>query len=382
MEHLLYISMILLLGTIFTFIAKRLKVSSIFFLVLLGLVLGSLDLVDLPIDLLTALSTITLVIVVFDSVATFKMTDFVKLSFPALRFVVIFFVMNLVIMTLATKYLLGYFSISIGFLAAAAFSALMFGIDETISLTVLGNTKSKVAKILEIEAVANSPFTIIVPLLLLSLIDTNFSILATILQFCLSIIVPILIGLAIGYFTVFFLRYEHFQDMAYLLILASTIISYVLSGLFGYSGVFAVCSFAYIFGHSKVLEKEKVEKQAAVIGQLLIILVFIMLGSLIASESKTRSAEQLIAGTILFLIYLIARYVAVYSSFPGFNLKERLFMTFSVPKGVDVAVVILLIMVNYSGPEIMIVKNLALLFVLYSIVLGTITASFGKWFLE
>ena len=56
-------------------------------------------------------------------------------------------------------------------------------------------------------------------------------------------------------------------------------------------------------------------------------------------------------------------------------------MTLNVPKGVDVAVVILIVINSISNiGGISLLQNIILLFILYSIVLSTVSSVFNEWY--
>lgn len=378
MDYLLYVAMLLFLGTILTFLAAKIKVSNIFFLTLAGLVLGLFGLLELPIEFLEVISTITLIMIVFEGVSGFRTNDIKKIK-EVTVLLVVFFLVNAIITSIAAYYVLQYFGMGVPFLLCVVFSILMFAIDETVSLSVLENKKNHVVEVLEIEALANSPFAIVIPLILLKFYTSEVVISKEILNLSLGLIIPIIMGVVISYLVIFFLRFDFFKEFGYLIVLSGCLISYAASDLFNAQGIIAIVIFGILFSKSNVIEKHKIESQATIIGHILLILVFLLLGSLVAVESETRTFESLVAGTIIFVIYLFVRFISVCIACRKFGLREKIFMTLAVPKGVDVAVVIIL-MTQIPGLEI--IKNLSLLFVLYSIVLATIAAAFGNYFLE
>lgn len=374
----MYVAMILLLGTIFTFIARKIKVSSIFFLVLVGMVLGFLDLVEMPLDVVSVLGILVLSIVVFESVATLRSADYSLMKGTGL-FIILYIAANIVIMAFAARFIFSLFSISLSVAASVIFASVISSIDETVSISVLGDIKSKVVKTLELEAIMSTPFALLVPLLLLSIEGFGYQ---GALFAVSSVIVPVLIGFAIGKFAIFFLKIDYFKDLSYLLIISCAVISYALCDIFHFPGVIAVATFAFVFSRSDVVKKEQVESQASLIGHFLLIFMFILLGSLIIEQSFDRTFDELIVGSLLFFVYIILRGIAVFFYFRrSFRPKEKLFMALSVPKGVDVAVIVLLLITSYSSQDYIIVKNVVLLFVLYSITLSTIITALHKKFL-
>ena len=86
-------------------------------------------------------------------------------------------------------------------------------------------------------------------------------------------------------------------------------------------------------------------------------------------------------GTLLFLVYIFVCFVSVFISLKTkkFSFKEIILVSFNVPKGIDVAIIILLMMTQYNyinGIENIV--NLCLLFSLYSITLSNVLGLFSK----
>ena len=65
----------------------------------------------------------------------------------------------------------------------------------------------------------------------------------------------------------------------------------------------------------------------------------------------------------------------------GLSFRERIFLGINVPKGIDVAVIILLMITMFSDiPGLDFIVSLGLLFMLYSIVLSTVATSMSNLF--
>jgi NhaP-type Na+/H+ or K+/H+ antiporter len=85
----------------------------------------------------------------------------------------------------------------------------------------------------------------------------------------------------------------------------------------------------------------------------------------------------------LFVLYLILRYIAINISLRDLKLrlKEKLFMTFNVQKGIAVAVVAFTLKtLNIGGIDV--ILHLTLLFMLYSIILSTFVIRFSDYFIK
>ena len=110
------------------------------------------------------------------------------------------------------------------------------------------------------------------------------------------------------------------------------------------------------------------------------ILTFMLLGTIIFIKP-----EYVIKGTVIFIIYIIIRFISVVTALKKekIKLKQIIFITLNAPKGIDIAVIVLLIISIYNNiPNIEIIINLTLLMILYTICLSSIVLQFSKYFLE
>jgi NhaP-type Na+/H+ or K+/H+ antiporter len=159
----------------------------------------------------------------------------------------------------------------------------------------------------------------------------------------------------------------------------------------GGSGVLAVTTLGLFFGNL-ALKKSKGRKELlefeSLITKVLFILVFVLIGLII--KIPLNKAFLINAG-ILFLIAIVVRYISIAVSFRGkkeVNTKAKLFMTFSATKGIPVAVVVFTLAIyNIPGtklylPGMSTVLDLSLLFLLLTIILGSVIVKFSKFFIQ
>lgn len=372
MEQIAYIAMILLIGTLCSVFAYWLKVSNLFFLILAGMVLGGFGLIEIPQVATETLAILALAMIVFDSTRKLKFREVREFSLTALKLSFVFLFFDLVLLSFAT-----YALFRMKFMHVLLFASIMYDIDPGVALSVLGKTKKKVTEILEIESIINTPLTVILPLMLLKLIEANESftaanipanILATLQQIGLGLA----IGIAIGYMITYIMKNTYLGDLSHVALLTSAVIAFVMAELIGGSGILSVTVFGLMFGNLHVAHEMNLKQSASIFAYTLEILVFILMGTILVVEP-----QYILKGTVLFMIYLGIRFLSVEVSFPHFHFKEKLFMTLNVPKGIDVVVLILLITSEFMDIEgIRPIVNLSLLFVLYSIVLSTLTTTF------
>ena len=160
MEYLAYIAMLLLLGVLCSALAYRMKVSSVFFLILAGMLLSVFNLVVFEREFIVIVSELALILVLFNSTTKLRITEVKRYSPKALRLAFLFLIFCCLFMGFITYTSLELDSV----LLALLFAVLVYGIDPTIALAVLGKKKNRIMEILEIEAIINTPITVIAAL--------------------------------------------------------------------------------------------------------------------------------------------------------------------------------------------------------------------------
>ncbi|MFH1591434.1 MAG: cation:proton antiporter [archaeon] len=366
--HLVYIAMILLLGTLCTALAKGLRTSNVFFLILAGMIFGGLGLISFsPVAVIT-ICVLALVMIVFDSTNKLKFKELRSFLMPALRLTGFYWVGTVVLLSAVAVFLF-----DIHPLLAFFFSSLMFGIDPAIALTLLGKAKRKAVELLEVESLLNQPITLIISLMLLRSLEgvgkAGFGgAFSPILSLFLQVGLGLVIGLLVGSILLSILRKSFMGNLSHLMVLTAVVITFVISEWIGGSGVLAVVVLGLMFGNFHVEHKIELRKFACIFTHTLEILVFILIGTILIVQT-----QYLLKGTLLFLCYLAIRLFAVQAAYPAMPSRDKLLLTLTVPKGIDVSVIILLITTSFSTVDGMdTVLNLSLLFVLYSIVLATV----------
>ena len=379
MAELVTIALILLFGTLCSALAYRLKVSNVFFLVLAGMLFGMLNFIDFNNETIIIISELALIMVVFDATSRLNFKEVLKYYKESVKITTVF----LFFILISVPFLMMFFFENIGILAALLFSVLMYGIDPTIALSVLKGEKNRIVEVLEIESILNTPLTLIFALIILKIIKGGIVGFGNneVVMFLQQFFVPVGVGVVLGAIIVHIMKHNYFQELSHLMVITSAIITYVLAEIMNGNGVLAVTTFGLIFGNYHIKHKLELEKFASIFANTLEILVFVLLGTVIVNYASIRTFDELIFGTLLFFVYLIVRYITVWVSLKGLKRKEILFMTLNVPKGIDVAIVILLAISSISNVDgITTIINISLLFVLYSIVVSTVSSLFNDWF--
>lgn len=381
MDSLIFLAVILLLGTLSSLLALKLKVSNIFFLIFIGMLFGIFGF-SFPREGILTIATVALVVIIFNNTARFKFVEIIKYSQKSIKMALLFFVINLVFLSLVIFYLFNLKSVAL----ALFFASLVYGIDPTITLAVLKKSKNKIVKILQIESIINNPLTIIIPLAILNFLSKQeaspyVEASQQIMPFIQQFIVAIGVGVTFGLGIVWFMKKFEIGKLNFLVIITSSIVSYVLAEALQGSGILAVTLFGLIFGNYHLKKKESLQKFVDIFSDSLEIVVFILIGTIILIPADF---SFVLKGTMLFLFYILLRFLAVQLANHTFTLKEKIFMSLNVPKGIDVGIVILLMISGaYTNiNKIGLILNLCLLFILYSIVLSTITTRFTSFFIK
>lgn len=372
MEYLLYFAMLLLLGTLCSALADKLKISSVFFLMGTGMILGYFDLIDFSTETLIAVSTIALILVLFDSTSKLRFKEVIKYSPKALRLVFLFLIFCVMFIGFISYVSLGLNSV----LLALLFSVITFGTDTTTALEVLKVKNNRIVKILEIEAIMNTPITVILSLALLAALksQTTVSPIGQGLLLISNVLIGLCIGAIVGLLMIKILKSFNLGLTQHLALMAVAVISYILAESIGGSGVLAVTVFGLIFGNSDIEHKQKLEHYTEAFSSAATIFVFILIGTTIFIDP-----EFILKGTFLFIIYLSVRFLSLVFAIEHLSFKERLFMTLNVPKGIDEAILALILMGFTSIiTGLYQIVNIILLFMLYSIILSTVSSAFTK----
>jgi len=399
MEALLfltYLCVILLLGIICTIISKKLKIPNILLLIIIGIIIGNLDykgsaLISFPEIFLISMGTLALVMVIFDSSSRFKFKEFDTFSIRALKLSIIFLFLNLIFLTIATKWA---FKIESA-LIAAVFAALISGTDPMSVMIMLKESKSKVIKMLEIESIINTPIIVLVPFMIIEFMKSvNVNLIFSrfveqIVPFLQQFVSGIGAGILVGIIVFKIMRKQYSETLSPLALITAALLTYILAENLGGNGVLAVTVMGVIFGSFYVKEKAQLQEFSSLFANSLEILVFVLVGMII---NIPFTVDFFIKSFSLFLVYLIIRFVSIQITFKKeeYNIKEKIFMMLNAQKGIAVAVIAFMLFASYGDegsflygiqglPEIL---NLTLIFIIYSIIISTIVVKFSKYFIE
>jgi cell volume regulation protein A len=384
LQHLAYIALVLLIGTLGTFLAYSLKTSDIFILILTGMVLRAFGVLSFQAGFISIVAHLALIFIVFNSCTKFKIGEIKKYIGKAIKINTIYFLLCITILSIAVLLLFPLGWRTDGIILALLFSVLAYGTDPTVVLSFFKGMKNKTVEIIELESIINTPLTVIISVLLITALNKDIvaetlSLNNPGLALVQSIVVGIVLGAVFARGLIYILKDHFFGEGTHLGVFTSAIIVYVAAEFLGGSGVLAIAVFGVLFGNSHIAHLIEIEKFESILTNSIKILTFMILGTILFVPE-----ELVVKGTLLFIVYLTIRYVAVSFAFgKDFSQRKRLFLTLNVPKGIDVAVVLLLITALHTQIDhISIITGLTMIMILYSIALSTITAQFSGTFLR
>jgi len=383
---LTYIAVLLLIGLLSSIISNKIKIPNILLLILVGIGLSNVSyknapLISFPNIFLTAIGILALVMIVFDASSRFKMREFDRLSFRAFSLSLIFLVLSMIVLTIASIII---FDIKSVFLALI-FASLMAGTDPAALLYMLKNSTSKVFVVLKLESLLNTPLIVLVPFIIVDIMMSvkNQFIVDRFIEQAIPLLKQFVVGIGagilVGIVMLKFMRKQYSKLLSPLAVITAALLTYIIAENLEGNGVLAVTAMGLLFGNIYLKQKFQLREFSSIFSNSLEILVFILIGMIITIPFTT---AFLVKSFILFVIYILVRYLAILIVYvKQFNFKERLFMSLNVQKGIAVAVVAFsLANLNIAGLET--ILNLILAFILYSIILSTIVLKLSKLFLK
>ncbi len=405
LQYLSNLSLLFLIGILLSFISSKLKVPNILLLLLTGLGLaqiryqGSTIFAFSP-NFLISISVLTLVMIVFDGSSRFKLRELDSLSKYALRLVIFFLFMNMFILSVATSFL---FDIQNAILCLI-FAAVMSGTDPGSVMSLFKSTSNKILDLLKIESVLNTPIIVLIPFILLDLMQFEVSVLSTFIQqinpFLQQVITGVGTGVVIGLLVFRGMKKFYSEKLSPLILITAALFTYILSETLGGNGVLGVSILGVFFGNFYVKEKEVLQEFSTMLSSSLEILVFLLIGFIVPINI---TLDFLLKSLLLFLIMILLRMISVFMiHLDGqATIKERIFMGLNCSKGIAVAVVAFILLnedvkktfflngqqivqmiplVDFPGTTDII--TLMVLFMLYSIILASVTSVFSEFFIK
>lgn len=403
--YLTNLTIILIIGIVLTILAKRLKISNLLLLVLAGVILNKIGTETYSIEFdpvfLTSISILALVMIVFESCSRFKLKELDEFSIMAIKNTMIWLVLNLIFLTVAVYYIFDEPSA----LMALMFAALMSGTAPSSVMAMFKGTENRLGKFLEVEAIANTPLIVIIPFIILSFIgkfspgEIFPSLLGQVGPFLQQFVAGIGAGILVGVIAFKVMSGRFTETLSPLSIMTASILTYILAENLGGNGVLAVTTLGLFFGNMFKREKEYLTEYSSMFANTLIILVFVLIG---LSVDMPLTFGFISKSLLLFVIYLIIRFIAIMISFKDldYTLKEKIFLSLNAQKGIALATIAFSMttftilttqivegveqtaampFINMPGATDMLALIIA--FIIYSLVFSTIIQRVSKYFI-
>ena len=387
--YLTYLSLVLMIGITCTIISKKLKIPSVLLLIGSGLAAGTITynnepLFFFPNIFLSAVGTMALAMVVFDSCSRFKWKEFDTFTMSALKLSGVFLIFNLIFLTFST-----YVIFNTSIFVALLFAALMTGTSPDVVSAMFKEKKGKVVEFLEVESILNTPLVVLLPFMFIELynsfIGTETIIIETFIDsikpFITQFVAGIGAGFLIGLLAFKIMKRYYEESLSSLGLFTITILTYILAENLGGNGVLAVTIMGLMYGNMYVKQKGQLSEFSETIGTSLMILVFVLIGLKIQLPTDVSFFYK---SLILYAVYTIIRIVVVFVSLKSedYTTREKLFIGINMPKGIAVAVIAFtLASGSFNIEGLSTILDLAILFIIYSLLVSTLFCRLGRFFL-
>jgi NhaP-type Na+/H+ or K+/H+ antiporter len=381
---------VLLIGIGSQILGKLIKIPSIVFLLLFGILLGPefLNIIDSSNfeQELEAIVALSVAIIVFDGGLQINVRHIRKLQKSILYLITIGVLITFTGASLAAYYLL---NVDPGI--ALLYGALVSATGPTVITPLVKqiHVKQKISKILEAEGVLNDPISVILAVLVFEWILLDIPGTNALGQMATRVGMGLIIGLIGGIILAYVLQNIAMVTAQYARIFTLTMVILTFTGaeLFGNgSGILAVAVFAFIIGTTEVTHIESIKEFKGDLVVILLSIIFILLASLIQFEFiwKIGIPGLIIIALLLFVIRPASVFASTKSSTLSF--KDKLFISVISPRGVVPASMVTYFAIRMrgldSGGQVDTLVGLVFLTVIFSVLwpgifAGTIAKKLG-----
>lgn len=271
--------------------------------------------------------TIALILVVFSSAFYINVEKIKTHSKSILMLAVLGVILTWLIITTTTLYLL-----PIPLITAALLGALLSGTDPAAISTAIPKKGNEVADVLRAESLFNSPFTVILPLLILDFVATPEQALLNIPKLFLLIAVGAIIGAIGGALGRRIMQYTNIQHVE-TLGLAIAIATFVIAENFLGSGILAVavCSVMLNTGHYP--KKKFLGEFNSELAFISTLFVFMLLGAQFTVQDLYFERLEIFAILVaLILARILTVFIVLFNS--EFKIRDKIKIGLIAPKGV------------------------------------------------
>ncbi len=274
--------------------------------------------------------TLALVLVVYSSAFHLNIDDVKKHS----KSIVMLATLGVFLTALLTSATMFYL-LPIPLLAALFLGALLSGTDPAAISSAIPKKSNELASVLRAESLFNSPFTVILPLLLLDFVKIPETAILNVPKIFLLIIIGILVGVAIGLAGKWLLeriKSEHTETLGLAIAIATYIIAEPLLG----SGILAVAICSIILNSGNYESKNFMGAFNSELAFISTLFVFVLLGSQFKVDELIFSRAEIFAVIIALIVArLLTSAIVLFHS--EFNIIEKIKIGMVGPKGVGPA---------------------------------------------
>jgi len=382
LTYLTAISVMLLLGLLISIISEKLKISNVLLLILIGIgsrlvIYNGKTLFNFPPIFLVSLATLALVMIVFDGTSIMKFREIDEISYKALKLTGLSLILNFIFGGFVTYLLFFNRFTTVNIILSLVFATLMAGTDPASVFIMFKNKTSQALEFLKVEAIINTPIVVLIPFILLEFITSSeaVNLISKIGPFIQQIITGIGAGIVIGIIIFKAMKKSYSEQLSPVALLTATLLTYILAENLGGNGVLGVATLGLMFGNMYVKKKTHLSEFSSILSTSLEIMVFILVGAVIAIPWEI---WFFIKSIILFIIFILCRYLALKISFKNqYSHNELIFMSLNMSKGIAIAAVTFTIaLIEIQGIPILV--NLTLITMIYSLILSTFVTIIGK----
>ena len=354
------LAIVLVISLALVTLSNKLKISNVVLLIAAGMVIGALRYNGAPIFevseiFIEGFVMLALVIVLFDSGLRLRAKEFDTHTKKASLFAVVQFIITTLVISLILN-----LAFKFPLTQSVMLASLIAG--TSISFIFMCYKKGRAVEIIRTEATINNLLLIVVSAVMLVLLKTNFNVMYSVQQVIFGLSSSLIVGII--FFK--FMRKYYSEIMSPIALFTASLATYALAENMNGSGIIAIASLGFFFGHITVKNKEELLKFSSNLSNIFKIITFMLLGILVKINFDS---DIVLKSIVVFIAYIITRTLAVnLSLFGDFHFKEKIFIALNSSKGAAVAVLILFSLSMISIP----LSQIALLVLVYSAIISSI----------
>ncbi|MBI4152267.1 cation:proton antiporter [Candidatus Woesearchaeota archaeon] len=353
------IAFIIALGFFADLFFKRSRIPDVIWLIFFGVIIGPIfKIVDRETLFGTAplFTAIAIAIILFESGRKMRFKELLRDALSTTIFMLANLVMSTILVAVGAKFFFGLGwenALLLGVIVAGTSSAMIVTVVDRLGISL------KVKTIMSVESVINSPFVIVVGLVLMdSLVSPQsiFSFSTISSNIVKSFSVSIVSGLLIGIVWARLLNYLQKDTYHHMMTISVLFLTYVLAEYLGGSGALAALALGITLGNFSVFSKifrkkivvltKETKDFNAMIAFVIRTFFFVFLGAVVSLQDY----RSIVIGLVLTLIILAARFIIVYPTALIMKLERRELWTmgFMIPTGLSAAVLAILPFTQYG----------------------------------